>query len=340
VSTARRNRPRRTSERCRERLGLVRGLHARGLSLSSAVRGVGIHRCTAFRWRRRESKGQLLSRPRGPHVQPLSITACTEAASVVQAMHGLIGADALRHSVPGLTRRTAAAIKSDTCRLMEHERRLQAERVTVVVPGILRSFDAMELGHRGAANHALIAADGCVPFRTSWTIANRYDGDAVANILGRDFEAFGAPLVLRLDRARAHDVPAVRAVLQEHQVLALHGPSHYAPYYGQLERQNREHRAWLAASNGALDCDQMMAALNGLWRRSTLGWRTAEELWQARPRIHMDRQTLAAEVNHRAARLRRRLGVAPATQDLAWRLAVKQALVNRRLLRIEKGGWC
>jgi hypothetical protein len=38
--------------------------------------------------------------------------------------------------------------------------------------------------------------------------------------------------------------------------------------------------------------------------------------------------------------LRQRLNAPPATQDLSWRIAVKQALVNRGLLRIEKGGWC
>ena len=53
-----------------------------------------------------------------------------------------------------------------------------------------------------------------------------------------------------------------------------------------------------------------------------------------------DRQALAKDVSYRAARLRRSLEVAPAFQDLAWRLAVKQTLIDRQLLRIESGGWC
>jgi hypothetical protein len=260
---------------------------------------------------------------------------------LVQESHALIGAESLRHSVPGLTRREAAHIKADTCRLMEHERRLRALRVTVAYPGILRGFDAMEIGGRGLGHeHALIAADGCVPFRTSWALTSHYDGQAVADILGRDFRTFGAPLVLRLDRATSHRVPAVRELLDAHHVLALHGPAYYARYYGQLERQNREHRAWLADASEALDLDAMMIALNARWRRGTLGWHTAQELWQARPSIQVDRQALADDVNDRAARLRRRFNAAPKPQDLAWRLALKQALVNRGLLRIEKGGWC
>ena len=274
-------------------------------------------------------------------MRPITVAACSEAAHLVQESHGLMGAEALRHSVPALTRRAAADIKNDTCRLMERERRMRAQRVTVVEPGILRGFDAMELGGRGPGQrHALIAADGCVPFRTSWALASHYDGRAVADLLGRDFDTFGAPLILRLDRATSHQVPAVRELLDAHRVLALHGPAYYARYYGQLERQNREHRAWLAASRGPVELDAMMATLNGRWCRGTLGWHTAQELWQARPSIDVDRQALADDVNDRAARLRRKLHATPAPQDLAWRLAVKQALVNRGLLRIEKGGWC
>ena len=150
----------------------------------------------------------------------------------------------------------------------------------------------------------------------------------------------GAPLVWRCDRARSHEVPEARAVLTRYKVLLLHGPAHYPRYYGQLERQNREHREWLAAAPGRVDLDAMMAALNGRWRRSTLGWSTAQELWQRRSVIDVDRQALAQDVNDRATRLRRKLNASPSSQDLSWRIAVKQALVKRGLLRIEKGGWC
>ena len=284
MSGAHARRPRRTGERRREKLDALSALLARGLTLSWAALGIGVHVSTASRWRKREACSEPLAKRRGPRVRPLSVAVCSEASQLVQEMRGLIGADALRHSVPGLSRRAAASIKSDTCRAMERERRLHAERVTIAAPGILRGFDSMELTDSGRARrHALIAADGCVPYRTAWAIASSYEGRAVAEILGRDFDTNGAPLVLRLDRAASHDVPAVRELLETERVLALHGPSYYARYYGQLERQNREHRAWLAASNGEVDLDTMMAALNGRWRRSTLGWSTAQELWQARP---------------------------------------------------------
>jgi hypothetical protein len=257
----------------------------------------------------------------------------------VQETHGLIGAEALRHRVTGLTRRTAATIKRDTCRVLEHERRSSAERVTIDHPGVLRGFDSMELCGPGERRHALIAADGCVPFRTSWTLASRYDSAAVAAVLQRDFDTFGPPLVLRLDRAKAHDAPAVRSLLHSTRVLALHGPPHCPRFYGQLERQNREHREWIAASTGPLDLDRMMSVLNTR-PRGTLAWHSADELWRMRPRIDVDRQALAEDVNDRAARLTRSLAGSRTPQDLAWRIAVTQALIDRRLLKIEKGGWC
>jgi hypothetical protein len=340
VSAAPANLRRRMSERRREKLRALSALIACGLNLSWAALGIGVHPSTASRWRKREANGESLARRRGPRVQPLSAAVSRQAVHLVEEMHGLIGAEALRHSVAGLTRRAAAEIKTDTCRLMERDRRQGSARVTIASPGVLRGFDVMELGRREEHRHALIAADGCVPYRTSWIVASRYDGATVAEMLRRDFDTCGPPLVLRLDRATSHDVPEVRDLLETHDVLALHGPAYYAPYYGQLERQNREHREWLATSPGALDLDAMMAALNRLWRRSTLGWRTAEELWQRRPMINVDRAALAADVNERARRLRRRLNATTKTQDLAWRLAVKRELINRGLLRIEKGGWC
>jgi transposase InsO family protein len=263
-------------------------------------------------------------------------------AALVRSLHGLIGADALRHTVPGLTRRAATQIKRLACRDLERERRSSVQRVVVAAPGLIRGFDAMELCASGKPRrHALIAADGCVPYRTSWAISERYDGPSVAALLDHDFKTNGAPLVLRMDRASSHAAPAVHQILWEHDALPLHGPAHHARFYGQLERQNREHRAWLAGvTAGAEEFDSMMAALNEHWRRATLGWCTAGELWRRRPTLDLDRSSLMRDVHDRAGHLARRRDGTPRAQDLAWRLAVKQALVERGLLRLENGGWC
>jgi len=49
----------------------------------------------------------------------------------------------------------------------------------------------------------------------------------------------------------------------------------------------------------------MLLALNAAWPRRSLGWRTSEEAWEARPSLDVDRAALREEVEDRAARIRR-----------------------------------
>jgi hypothetical protein len=261
------------------------------------------------------------------------------ATTLVREMKGLIGAESLRRSVPGLTRRTAAAIKATACTAMERQRRSGAERVEITVPGMVRGFDSMALGK---ARHLLVAADGSVPFRTSWAVVPRYDGAAVAALFARDFERHGAPLVMRMDRARQHSAPMVEAVLSKHRVLTLHGPGYRPQYYGQLERQNREHRAWLKGVSvyGRQEMEaevaEMISSLTTRWRRRTLAWRTAAEAWAVRPHEELDRDEFRRRVFERAHRI---ATAGAASADLAWRLAIEQVLVKWGLLRVTKEGW-
>jgi hypothetical protein len=117
-------------------------------------------------------------------------------------------------------------------------------------------------------------------------------------------------------------------------------------YYGQLVRQNREHRAWLAAVGRLTDddlerlADEMLLALNAAWPRRTLTWSTSEEAWLARPPITEDRVALREEVVDRAARIRRQADGRAATATMAERFAIEAALTRRGFLRRSTGGWC
>ena len=304
--------------------------------LFAAAAVIGRHVTTLRRWRSRRARSEALARPRGLSPRRAAADVRDRAAGVVRTLRGLVGAEALRRSIPGLTRREAAAIKAATRCDLERERRAGAAQVVVTAPNVLRGLDDMQLR---ADAHLVVAADGAVPYRTSWEKVLSYDGRAVAAVLERDFARNGAPLVIRFDRAKQHDVGPVRAVLDEYGVVALHGPPHRPQYYGQLERQNREHRAWLRADGPAgIDrIDEMMAALNGVWRRRRLGWWTAAEVWNAKPQLRVDRTELRKEVTENAIRLASTNDV---SIDLGWRLAVEMALANRGLLRIVPGGWC
>ena len=192
----------------------------------------------------------------------------------------------------------------------------------------------------------LVLADGAVPYRTSLTTIERYTGECVAEVLESDLEQHGAPLVLRLDRAKAHDVPAVYEVCARHGVLVLHGPPRRPQYYGQLERQNLEHRAWLDACGTLHDDDlddhlaRMRLALNGLWPRRTLGWSTSEVLWNRRRTPSVDRAALRDRVAATSVRLAEKLPPRALALGTHQRLAIEHELAALGLLRQQPGGWC
>jgi hypothetical protein len=315
------------------------------LALAAAVVGASVR--TVQRWAQRAQRGEPLVQPPRPSARPAAALGLVQrVVSLVRELHGLIGAEALRHAVPGVSRREAAAIKHATVSDLERARRAAAARIQITVPGVLRGVDGMHLATPGGPMHLLVAADGCLPYRTSLQPAAHYDGTTVADFLAGDFAQHGAPLVCRLDRARCHDTPAVHDVLRAHGVLALHGPPHCPRFYGQLERQNREHRGWLQAA-GTLEpaalasfTAQLHAVMNGRWPRRDLLWQTAEERWRQRPVLLDDRRALREEVIERRTRIQRHLTVHRKPADFAERLAIEQALTHRGYLRRVPGGWC
>lgn len=192
----------------------------------------------------------------------------------------------------------------------------------------------------------LVSADGAVPYRTSVHVAARYDTAGVAEAVAKDFAEQGAPLVWRVDRWKAHVTQPVLDLLEEHQVLLMHGPPRHPCFYGQLERQNREHRAWFDALNGDVaelqrKCESMREVFNELVPRRTLGWRTAGEAWRSRERVTVDRRELKQEVDARMEKLlKEQKALRGAYPGLVKRLAIQAALTQRGLLRLTKGGWC
>jgi hypothetical protein len=318
-------------------------LRLAGLPAPIACAVVGASPATLRRWRRRLAFGRA-ERDGGAPAEAAPQELRTRVADLVRSLKGLIGAEALRRAVPGISRRQAAAVKAVTLTEMERERVAAAKRVHVTVPGVLRGFDAMHALTNAGRRHVLFAGDAAVPFRTSALAVQHYDERAVVEALELDFALHGPPVVLRADRWRAHDAPLVRDLLRSAKVLLLHGPPHHPGYYGQLERQNREHRAWLSDQLAVEDlpgtCDRMLSALNCEWPRRSLGWQTAQQVWARRQAVEIDRDALREEVEDRAARIRRQAEGRAAVTAMAERLAIESALQQRGFLRWERGGWC
>jgi transposase InsO family protein len=273
--------------------------------------------------------------------KPLDVVAVQRVRSVVRATHGLVGADGLRKQ-SGLSRRVCAAIKKRELRELELERKARCASVTIAAPGIVRGFDAMHVETIAGRAYWLVAADACIEYRTSIHTAPVYDADHVVAALARDFELHGPPLVLRLDRIACQRTAAIEALLSRYQVLALHGPPRHPYYYGQLERQNREHRAWYSmlgpTSLIQLACaaEAMRTALNTLWPRPSLNGWTADHVWRARSVVTVDRRELRRDV----LRCTESLATRGVEALRARRIAIESALTERGLLTIKQGEWC
>jgi len=315
------------------------------MSAKFAATIAGVSASTVRRWRARARACGALFTTRS-RARPISHTAAASAEHLVRQLHGLIGAEAMRHSVEGLSRRAALAVKTQTLSAMERERKAALQRLTITQPGIVRGFDAMHFATTSGPLYALIGADGAIPYRTSLKTVTCYDARGVAGALAEDFERNGTPLVLRCDRAKVHATAAVRALLEAQGVLVLQGPPRYPRFYGQLERQNREHRGWMVALAPQRRADiesslyEMVHCVNDLWRRRTLHWHTAAEAWSARPPLTVDRNAFREEVHERARKIAHELQRRSQPADLAERLGIERTLERMGLLRQELGGWC
>lgn len=299
-----------------------------------SARLLGLDPATLERWITRLANNEPLRRRRGGVMHAGPPESQTQVRELIVELRGLAGAASLARSVTGVSRRRAAQLKQETLAELERVRKASCARVEVMEPGVVRGFDAMHL----AMGYALVAADACVPYRTSILYVPTYDAEHVAAILATDFATHGAPLVLRCDCARCHTAPPVMSVLEDYGVTLLQGPPYHAQYYGQLERQNREHDDWLrwiarTSDDMQRELDRMKTALSERWLRPTLGWRTAAQCWEPRRSFDHERSSFLDDVRGLAALLRDR----DVEDHLATRLAIEQALTQRGHLKITPG---
>lgn len=311
----------------------VAAMRDAGVPTTLCAAMLGVSPATVRRYRRPKIATQ-----RNPRV--LDETACTQVRSVVRATHGVVGATNLGR-ISGLPRRICSQLKRRELTEMEWERKQRCARVELAAPRIVRGFDAMHVRAGDLKAYWLVAGDAAVPYRTSITTTLDYDAASVIAALRTDFELHGPPLVLRLDRIACQRTPEVEQLLANYDVLALHGPPRYPRYYGQLERQNREHRDWYnrlvtdTTEELVRAAEDMRTALNALWPRPSLNGWTAEQAWRAYTPIEVDRRQLREDVERRASGL-----VTTGLERLrARRIAIETELQERGLLRINQGGW-
>jgi transposase InsO family protein len=307
---------------------------------------VGVPSATLGRWLRRKKHGEVVVRGRGySPVDDVRPEVVKNATSLLTELGFMVGADALGRAV-GLPRRRAARIKHEALVARENERKEKTCRIRIASPGVVRGFDGVFVETTDGRQVVLFSGDAAVPFRTGAFVSAHYDEEAVARALLTDFERHGAPLALRLDRAPCHRTPKIRGLLREWGVVVFHGPAHYPRFYGQLERQNREHRALLDRAGIMdpmrlrLECARMIDALNVKWPRCALDWMTPAECWSFRSPHVLDRALFQWEVNEELEKLLRQGTNNSRSIDDAQRIAVERVLTKHQLLSYELGGWC
>ena len=311
---------------------IVTTMREHAVPTSVCAHVLGVSSSTVRRLKQPRSRARCTSRE-------LPASSCAQVRSIVRATHGLAGAASLARA-SGLSRRNCAEIKRRELRELELERKARCATVLLKAPNVVRGFDAMHVNTVEGKAYWLVSADAAVPYRTSIAAVTSYDSASVVAALRDDFDTHGPPLVLRLDRIACQRTPDVDALLDEYGVLALHGPPRHPYYYGQLERQNREHRAWyrllppVTLRELAVAARDMRTALNALWLRPTLNRCTAEQAWLERRRVDVDRQELRHDVQASTHKL-----VAEGAQLLtARRISIESALTKRGLLTISPGG--
>jgi transposase InsO family protein len=324
----------------RAKLQVIEWLRAQGLKVEDAVNAVVCSKSTYGRYKVKSVRGEKLVHRRGPGPKELTPEVRLRIEERARATHGTIGAAPLAKQVGG-SRRDCAKVLAELNTTVELERKATTMRVSIAAPGIIRGMDQKYV--HGRERVLLICADGQVPYRTTITAPERYDAEAVVDVLARDISEHGAPLVYRMDRASVHRVPDVKRLLADHRVLQLHGPPRRPQYYGQTERQNRENEAWLSRAwwpgkDLLVECETMKTELNLVPRR-TLGWQSARTKWENRPEVEGWRDELWNEVQDRVARNWRQCEGQARIEDVE-RLVIEDALISRGLVRIEPGGWC
>jgi hypothetical protein len=164
------------TEACRQR--------SQGSQWMDVARLLGCGSATLRRWKHRAECNCLLRQRPGPgsRALPSPQQQCL-AEDLVRALDGQIGAAALSKGVPGLSRRDASRLKQRALSKMEAERKTSACHVIVTRPDVIRGFDPVFAEAAEGRRYLMPVADAAVPKRTTVDVKERYDADAVYEVL-------------------------------------------------------------------------------------------------------------------------------------------------------------
>jgi len=214
-------------------------------------------------------------------------------------------------------------------------------RYEIMGSQVMWSEDGTGFRQRGRKQELLVVQDECSRLKLNWRlVSGPARGEDVLAYLEEAFARNGPPLVLKHDGDGIFTTPAVRALLDRHQVVDLTSPPRYPGYNGKQERSMRDIKSYERAMRTrgvrgtlAARIDVAMHDLNVERPRPVLGGRTAAESHRASNIPLPDRAAFQAAID-----VQERTLLSKATtrgqKRSARRRAIEMALMRDGLMEI------
>lgn len=327
-----------------------------GFKTGLPLRGVCAHLQVPWssfgRWQQRARTGGTVLRTPGPG-KLLAPDVAAIRGEVAQLDHGRrrsAGTAALyqRHCRE-ISRRELAALVAQARSECNQQRREQMQHLRWMRTGVVWSMDTTECEKRSAQGLRIYVQqveELCSRYKLQPIGGDCPIGEEIAGHLDWLWSKEPAPLLLKRDNGGTMNHPAVDEVLQKHFVLPLNNPLNYAQYNGAMERAQGDLKQTL---------DQQLQYLH-LQRPADVEPYAAATVHRLNhtPRDCLGGKVPCAVYNDPAVRVRftkterstayewmiqRRNDIvqsadAPIPMETAWRVAVKQWLVQNKLLTI------
>lgn len=287
----------------------------RGDRHADAARVLDIRRTTLAMWRERWHAGKLQARPLGRPVQRLSSETLRRIHDQL-VVHGPgTGLATLQVIFPDVPRRELKVqlVRFRKKWLDEHKQLVESLRWTR--PGAMWAMDFTEPDRplEGPFTQVLLVRDLGSKRNLLWLPLERATGQAVFGALRSLIAKHGPPLVIKLDNAKAFDVPELQGLIEALNVLYLKSPP-YAPWYnGSVEsgigtaKAYTHHAAARADHPEYWTCDDLEAGLrraNHYGRPEGLDGPSSDEVWMTRLSItSAERDSFRQQVLERWASL-------------------------------------
>jgi len=205
-----------------------------------------------MRWKGRMDRGEDPVHPAGPKkIEPLDPEALrNEVEALLFGRKRTAGTGALYEThKDNISRRQVQVLVDALRREFNHNKEAEMRRISWTVPGIVWAIDDTEFTIKDWGWHAYV--------NQIHVLGARYDlepcagesmllGPQVALRLEKQFEEYGAPLILKRDNGGNLNHPDVNLVLSEYHVIPLNSPTYYPPYNGAVERAQRELKEGMA----------------------------------------------------------------------------------------------